>query len=65
MIDRQLTKLIDESVRRANGPNPVPWVIVGVAAALLRRSLREGPEVQSVKIREGSEVTIALRGRDD
>jgi hypothetical protein len=65
VLDRQLTRLINESSRRARGDNPLPWVIIGVAAYFMRTSLRHEERVERVTIREGHEVTVALRDRDD
>jgi hypothetical protein len=65
VLDRGLTRLINESTKRTSGPEPLPWAIIGVAAYLLRRSLRQTPEVQRFTVRSGDDLTISLRDPDD
>jgi hypothetical protein len=64
VLDRQLSRLITNATRRARGDDPLPWAIVAAVAYLLRRSLRHEERVESVRIKEGGEVTIALHERD-
>ena len=65
MLERQLARLIREAGRRANGDNPLPWAIIWLLGTLMHRSLTaDQSEVQRVRVREGDEVTIALREPD-
>jgi len=66
VLERQLSKLIKEAGRRTNGPNPLPWAIIYLLATLAHRELTaDQVEVRRVRLREGDEVTIALRQRED
>lgn len=66
MLERQLTRLIREAGHRTNGPNPLPWAIIYLLATVAHRSLTaDVSEIHNVRLREGDEVTISLRERDD
>ena len=64
MLERQLTRLISKSLRRAGAERSILWMVIGVAAYAIRRSLREGDEVRQVRVKRGHEVTIAVRDQD-
>ncbi len=64
MLERQLTRLIRKSLRRAGAERSILWMVIGVAAYAMRRCLREGDEVRQVRVKRGHEVTIAVRDQD-
>ena len=65
MLERWLARLNEEASHRANGDNPLPWTVIWVVGSLLHRSLvADQGDVQRVRVREGEEITIALREPD-
>jgi len=64
MLDRGLTRLIKVAARHTAGGAGLHWALIGVVAFLLRRSLREEPPSTAVKVKQGHELTIAVREPD-
>lgn len=65
MLERQLTRLIRNSLRRAGAERSILWGAIGVAAYAVRRSLRDGGgEVRQIRVKRGHDVTIAVRDPD-
>jgi hypothetical protein len=66
VLERQLTKLIRSSARRAGAERSILWGAIGVLAYAMRRSLRDdgGAGTRQVRVKLGHDVTIAVRDTD-
>jgi hypothetical protein len=65
MLERQLARLVREAGHRADKENSLPWAVIWLLGTMMHRSLTaDQSEVQRVRVREGDEVTIALREPD-
>lgn len=65
MLERQLTKLIRSSVRRAGAERSILWGAIGVMAYAMRRSLRaDDGGTRQIRVKPGHDITIAVRDPD-
>jgi hypothetical protein len=64
VLERQLTRLIRSSVRRAGAERSLLWGAIGIIAYAMRRSMREGDEVRRVRVKRGHDVAIAVRDQE-
>jgi hypothetical protein len=64
VLERQLTRLIRQSMRRAGAERSILWGAIGIAAYAMRRALRDGDELTRVRVSRGHDVTISVRDQD-
>jgi hypothetical protein len=63
-LEPRLTRVIATSRRRGMGPGRWPWLVVALSAYLLRDALREDERFERIKVKEGQQLTIAVRKQE-
>jgi hypothetical protein len=64
VLERQLSKLVRQALRRAGTERTLVWGAIGIAAYVLRRELRVGDETRTIKVKRGQGLSIGVAGED-
>lgn len=60
-LEPRLSRIISKSMRRGMAPSTWPWLVIALSAYLMRDALRDDERFERIKVKEGQQLTIAVR----